>query len=369
MTTAAGRKALATAQHAVLACSGLGDVEDALLAPLARAIGADTATGLEMRTGRHGYVLGNAWGFRLPAGCQQRYAERFFALDPLVPHHFEVRRSQPRIAACGAQLAVNLYDASRLRSLAANGGPAATFFEQFLRPYAFGHGLTMSISLPALPDRVVVLAAHRQPHARRFDASEAACARALAPAITQALGSALLADAMLDARRLADAVGACLDHVGVAVLDGCGRILHCNSLARRHWVDRQSADEIAASVAASTRAARPAAANAPPRMPIADGEGRPLDARVHTIVTHAVRRHVVVTTAVSAGASLTARCRAAGLTGRQIEIAECVARGLSNPEIAIVLGISARTVENHLRSIFLKVGVESRARLAARLRS
>lgn len=55
------------------------------------------------------------------------------------------------------------------------------------------------------------------------------------------------------------------------------------------------------------------------------------------------------------------------LSAREFEVAEAVSRGLSNKEVAASLEISVRTVENHLRSIFAKLGVTSRTRLAAML--
>jgi len=58
----------------------------------------------------------------------------------------------------------------------------------------------------------------------------------------------------------------------------------------------------------------------------------------------------------------------AGLSDREYEVARSVASGLTNKEVGTVLGISVRTVENHLRSIFAKLGIRSRSCLAARLR-
>ena len=58
----------------------------------------------------------------------------------------------------------------------------------------------------------------------------------------------------------------------------------------------------------------------------------------------------------------------ASLSEREYEVARSVASGLTNKEVGAVLGISVRTVENHLRSIFAKLGVKSRLSLAARLR-
>jgi DNA-binding CsgD family transcriptional regulator len=55
---------------------------------------------------------------------------------------------------------------------------------------------------------------------------------------------------------------------------------------------------------------------------------------------------------------------AAGLTGREMEIARMVATRKSNKEIGGALKISARTVSTHLSNIFLKLNVASRGELA-----
>jgi DNA-binding CsgD family transcriptional regulator len=55
---------------------------------------------------------------------------------------------------------------------------------------------------------------------------------------------------------------------------------------------------------------------------------------------------------------------AAGLTGRELEIARMVATRKSNKEIGGALRISARTVSTHLSNIFLKLSVSSRGELA-----
>jgi DNA-binding NarL/FixJ family response regulator len=55
-----------------------------------------------------------------------------------------------------------------------------------------------------------------------------------------------------------------------------------------------------------------------------------------------------------------------GLTGRQSEIAACVARGMSNKQIARHLGISPTTVKTHLHNIFERMGVSGRTLLALR---
>lgn len=55
------------------------------------------------------------------------------------------------------------------------------------------------------------------------------------------------------------------------------------------------------------------------------------------------------------------------LSKREMDIAHLVCAGMSNPEIAANLFISVRTVENHLRSIYPKVGVHNRTGLVSQL--
>ena len=51
----------------------------------------------------------------------------------------------------------------------------------------------------------------------------------------------------------------------------------------------------------------------------------------------------------------------AGLTVREVEVLALVARGLANREIARRLGVTPKTVSNHVEHIYTKLGVGSRA--------
>ncbi|MGZ6615253.1 MAG: HD domain-containing phosphohydrolase [Solirubrobacteraceae bacterium] len=54
----------------------------------------------------------------------------------------------------------------------------------------------------------------------------------------------------------------------------------------------------------------------------------------------------------------------AGLTAREVEVLQRLARGLTNKQVAAQLGISAKTVGRHVESIYAKIGASTRAAAA-----
>ena len=61
------------------------------------------------------------------------------------------------------------------------------------------------------------------------------------------------------------------------------------------------------------------------------------------------------------------RSKKYGLTGREIEVVSLLSEGITNKEIGNKLFISEYTVENHLRSIYRKMGVTNRTAVVHRL--
>ncbi|MFC9970353.1 LuxR C-terminal-related transcriptional regulator [Spirillospora sp. NPDC127200] len=59
--------------------------------------------------------------------------------------------------------------------------------------------------------------------------------------------------------------------------------------------------------------------------------------------------------------------QAYGLTARELQVTQLVARGAPTAEIAAALFISPHTVRDHLKTVFAKAGVSSRVELVARL--
>ena len=82
--------------------------------------------------------------------------------------------------------------------------------------------------------------------------------------------------------------------------------------------------------------------------------------RLHDEAAHALRR------LGQAAPGRQRRFARGELSGREREIADLVAEGMSNREIAGRLFLSEKTIEGHLTNIFAKLGVRSRAQVAAR---
>ncbi len=55
------------------------------------------------------------------------------------------------------------------------------------------------------------------------------------------------------------------------------------------------------------------------------------------------------------------RSRTDGLTAREVEILRRGTSGLTNRQLAEELGVSTRTIDAHLRSVYAKLGVKSRS--------
>lgn len=70
---------------------------------------------------------------------------------------------------------------------------------------------------------------------------------------------------------------------------------------------------------------------------------------------------------VSSSGPLAECARVAGLSPRELEIVRLVAKGCVNKTVADVLDISQWTVAAHLRRIFAKLSVTSRAAMVARV--
>jgi DNA-binding CsgD family transcriptional regulator len=232
-------------------------------------------------------------------------------------------------------------------------------YQEFFRRLDLEHQL--SIRLPAPPPLLVVVCLNRR--RRDFSGRERLLLELLRPHLVQAYRTA---DAVTELRRgvgLVDRLGR-----GLVVASGDGRIRFATDQAAR-WLDRyfpgrRAGERLPPSLRDFIRhqeAALRADGDAPvAREPLVveNGAGQ----LVVRLVTDAGRSLLLLEEhpRPARGPGLDAH----GLTRRETDVLAWVAEGKTNPEIAEILGLSPRTVGNHLARIYARLGVETRTAAA-----
>ena len=84
----------------------------------------------------------------------------------------------------------------------------------------------------------------------------------------------------------------------------------------------------------------------------------------HLVFPSGVADKVIDALSIGDGPSMRRRPNPA-LSGRESEVLYRIVEGLTNREIAAVLGISSKTVESHVQRLMLKTGAATRAQAAA----
>jgi hypothetical protein len=329
-------------RNAILSCTEETQVAAMIAEPIRRRLGADGATVLAFRRDdRDGVILDHSWSVALPPGCHEAYADGYYRHDPMVNGHLalEFAQSGPR-----AHL-FSTFDVNNLETVATKDDE--TYMKNFWRRHQFAHMAGLVITPEDASDYRVVMAFHRYAGRPGFargaigDLTDVALpSRAVFHALT-------LKREMMRLVVLRNALSACIGDCGFAVLDRDGRPFFHTESARSHWVDEpQRREEVVRKSLAS------------PNTVFYLGGGNSGESCIQIISRETPSlegRRVILSSTVIGDAAAVARCAAYGLSQRETEVALAVVEGLSNADIAELLAISVRTVENHVRSIFEKI--------------
>lgn len=221
----------------------------------------------------------------------------------------------------------------------------------------------MGIALAVAPDVVVGIAVHRA--RRSFTDRDRAMLDLVRPHVTQAYRNA---QSWYQATQALAAIDTALDALGqsIVVLTPARRVKAAGGQGVR-WIAEyfgvpcrggRLPDALDQWVRAEQASRWPAAAGA--RVPLVVDRGE--SHLVIRVVVEADR--VLMLLAEHDRRSMSQALVASGLRPREVDVLIWVSRGRSNPEIAEILGMSPRTVEKHLESIFRKLGVENRTAAA-----
>ncbi|MCR2817509.1 LuxR C-terminal-related transcriptional regulator [Microbacterium sp. zg.Y1090] len=211
------------------------------------------------------------------------------------------------------------------------------------------------------------LALFRGADDRPFSPAEAGFLGTLAPALARGIRTGLLAGAVRHDE--AAAVGP-----AVIVVDTRDHIVQCSDAAaealQRVAADSASGDPLVSVQALVTAVRRVARGDAErmPRLRIRRGDGVWLLLQAAPLMGEGRSGDVVVTIEHAHPQDVIDLVGAAyGLTARENEVLRLVLRGGDTRAIAGTMGVSPYTVQDHLKSIFAKVGVASRRELVSRV--
>jgi DNA-binding CsgD family transcriptional regulator len=245
----------------------------------------------------------------------------------------------------------------------ATGGelPLSARYRSLYAPAGYGHELRVAFRTGDACWAVACLA--RAAGEPEFDAAELDFVAAVATDVGRGVRTALLTD-----RRTAAVPRR--GGAGMLVLDAEGTIESLTDEAER-WLAELPADglELPGLIYEVAERSRSGPRGAPARARVRSSSGTWLvveGARLDGTEQASVRTAIVIQPA-NRGDLAPLLAVAYGLTEREQELAQLLARGLAIERIATGMGISRYTVRDHVKAIYAKLGVTSRAELTALL--
>ncbi|MHA3700543.1 helix-turn-helix transcriptional regulator [Jatrophihabitans sp. YIM 134969] len=232
-------------------------------------------------------------------------------------------------------------------------------FREFMAP-AFGFTDELRVACRSRDIMWGALAFYRGPGEPPFTAAEAALVGGVHEVVATRIRQVLFAPAGPAADRNGPAV---------MVIDGDDRVTDVTDAVQHHVEDLGGWDgaSLPANVLAVAALARTRGALATARVKGRSGGWLALQA-MPLAGAPGARRSVVVTVDDAAPSAIGPMTLAArGLTARETDVAQLVLQGASTKDIAEVLHLSPHTVQDHLKSVFGKLGVASRREMIATL--
>ncbi|TCJ13896.1 helix-turn-helix transcriptional regulator [Rubrobacter taiwanensis] len=247
-------------------------------------------------------------------------------------------------------------------------------YREILAPNGFGYELRSVFAVGRLPWGGAELA--RERGRSDFDAREVAFVRRVAPHLGAGLKAAVLRE-----QALPEAEGGNVS--GVLTLDRRMRVIQHTKAAEDllreigdlgpGWLEGEGLPAVVCAVVGALRSALDPGAGADgesaPRVCVRARSGRWMTLQADLTEPTGARPSEVVVVIEPAGPKEVGwlHMAAYGLSPREREIVELIVRGAQNREIAAALYISEYTVQDHLKSIFEKVGVRGRGALVKKL--
>lgn len=345
----------------MLHCSNDSDFRCCAIEHCRRLYPASTVLAASVRDARTGRLMEAAqvdsWG---RSGDYPELQSRYWRADPGLPY----------LARAWAQGRSTVLTSNTLMNdpRVARGW----YYRKLLEPRAMHHALALALVAAGRPQALV--AVYRSREAGPFEAADVARAQALLPFLTAALAQLDSARQTRERDWVIESVRGDSACQGLAVLDEGLTLVYRDSgcpAALPDWFDAPA--PASGDGAALRRLCRRLIGCAPGTTAAVTLRGPQAGAHEAGVVEVRCARNGSATRLVLRFAPGGAQAGPAGafdtraFTARERDVAACVLEGLANAEIGARLGLSPRTVGNHLAAVYRKAGVDSRAALAAHL--
>lgn len=355
----------ACVNSSILACNGMDRIRPSILEPVSVLLRAESSVFMQFSKfpAADSRVVRAAYLGPTPRSAAT-YADRaFFRQDPVIRTGIgwldrPVGEDGPRVAHLGSTVDRGEFSHT-------------LYYNEFLKPAGIADVLALCVPVQAAGRHVMCVGFHRTDGQEMFTEGDIAAFWSLVPAMNAALQNVGLRAALADTDGLVQALVQEDGDVDVAVFDE-------NFILRQatpRVIGDGMRDGALSSLLEEVRARMdfawrrtgvlPEEIRFSTTAPMLGGNGRgqmAVTARRHRSSRDG-DRIVIAMRQQPAALSLAEACTAAGLTDRETQVVEMLGAGLCNASIAGRLSISPRTVENHLRSIYGKLGVNSRTQL------
>lgn len=345
----------------ILACQDFDDLASGLLPRLTSFFRAGSSCAFEMRRDGRGLYLGKAAQLRMPRGSITDYSAHFVGLDPVCAPAFH--------AAGRLGLPPNRHGVVRLSDRCPRKTLLGSeYYNEFLREIHIRHVFGLMVRPEFDPSRIVVLGFHRPAGEEDFS-FELDQAAALGPAFHASVERMCYRSQLelATTREAAPAVRRLVVHFApdASLL----RPATPSSAAGREGGDETIC--FPALLDALKKAGETTVVDARWKTLLTDigvqGVELGWELSLSRVPSGALQRFDLELAAPAASSSLNSWAERIRLTPREADVAHRVSRGLRNAEVGRQLRLSPKTVENHLRSIYSKAGVQSRTQLLLQL--
>lgn len=289
-----------------------------------------------------------------------RYRQYYWRMDPFYKHYRRMRGE-------GGAGIVTTEDITALDRLT-----RTEYYNDFLKVQSIHHQMT--VYLRTRSRMLGVVALFRSRRSATFSALERFKASLVMPYLSGALERILISEKIADFEAIIRSLSREMPNKGVVILDDSLTPIYpdieaASLLSALSRAKGPSAYLLGKLPGEARRSSRMGAGRQPAedqrmivrrgrKVPAKDGKKGGLRFRV--IYSHPGHPLLLVLEPEKETSDPVGYLREKGLTRREIEVVQLLVRGLRNTEIAERLFISEYTVENHLRSIYRKLGVRNR---------